>query len=187
MSDIFFLIDPSHLTSMTLFVCSFPAESTLYVWRDKEEVVGGKTLLLSKMFCLELLLWRLQVCVWHPCLAQTCKLGEFPGVALDRGTDSTSGSGAQNDSAEFHCQHFLKHFHGLCWLITLIYYVIRHKNDNETLNAQGKGDRAKWIADSSLSARIINNQRHRLFKKKTTWSPSITQKGSEMQIESKQS
>lgn len=81
--------------------------------------------------------------MWHPCLAQTCQLGEFPGVALDRGTDSTSGCGAQNDSAEFHCQHFLKHLHGLCWLITPIYSVVRHKNDNETLNARGKGDRAK--------------------------------------------
>lgn len=42
MSDISFLIDPSHLTGRTLFVCSFPAESTLYVWRDKGEAVGVK-------------------------------------------------------------------------------------------------------------------------------------------------
>lgn len=66
------------------------------------------------------------------------------------------------------CTFFLPHLHGLCWSITPIYEVIRHKYIHKKDNhIRKRGSRkVNRIYSPQPSGRIIINQRHRLLKKK---------------------
>lgn len=147
MPDIFFLIlDPSHLKSGILFFLFFSADSTLYlVWQrrscektaSKQEVLALTPAAASAGLCgIPVLLHRHKHASWvsFQVLPLTAVLTQHLDLALKMTGSSFTVRG---------CTFFsLTHIYGLCWLITPIYEVMRHKYIHETLNTLGKG---KWI------------------------------------------